>query len=62
METRQILFDPVNVGLFGVAGVMLDSDGVAHLVQEFFGAAFHILFSEDLHERSKDRIICISRL
>lgn len=25
-------FDPVNISLFGVAGVMLDSDGVAHLV------------------------------
>ena len=56
---RGYFFDPVNVRVCGVAGVMLDSDGVAHLVLEFF-AAFHILFSEDLHERSKDRIICIS--
>ena len=48
-----IFFDPVNIRLFGVAGVMLDSDGVAHLVQEFFGAAFHVLCSKDSHERSK---------
>jgi hypothetical protein len=59
---EDIFIDPVNVRLFGVAGVMLDSDGVARLVQEFLGAAFHILFSDDFHERSKDRIICISRL
>lgn len=30
-------FDPVNIRLFGVAGVMLNSDGVAKLVQEFLG-------------------------
>jgi hypothetical protein len=58
---EDIFFDPVNIRLFGVAGVMLDSDGVAHLVQEFFGAAFHVLCSKDMHERSKDRIISISR-
>ena len=34
---EDIFFDPVNIRLFGVAGVMLDSDGVAHLDQEFFG-------------------------
>jgi len=49
-------FDPVNIHLFGVAGLMLGSDGVAYLVQKFFGAAFHVLYSEDLHERKKDRI------
>ncbi len=27
---------PVNVRLFGVAGEVLDPDGVAHLVQQFF--------------------------
>ena len=68
-ENRRLWKDPVLVSDVGgkaiviqVAGVMLDSDGVAHLVQEFFGAAFHILFSEDLHERSKDRIISIRTL
>jgi hypothetical protein len=55
-------FDPVNVYLFGIAGVTFDSDDVAHLVQEFFGAAFHVLYSKDLFERSKDRIIIFSRL
>ena len=59
---ENIFFDPVNIRLFVVAGVMPDLDGVAHMVQEFFGAAFHILFSEDLHERSKDRIISIRTL
>lgn len=59
---EDIFFDPINLSLFGVAGVMLDSDRVAHLVQEFFGAAFHVLCSKGLHERSKDRIISISRL
>ena len=39
---EDIFFDPVNIRLLGVAGVMLDSDGVAHLVQEFLRAAFHI--------------------
>jgi mannose-6-phosphate isomerase-like protein (cupin superfamily) len=33
--------------------------GVAHLVKEFFGAAFLVLYSEDLHERSKDQIYFI---
>jgi hypothetical protein len=46
----------------GVASVMLDSDGAAHLVQEFFGAAFHVLTCEDLHGRSEDRIINNRRL
>ena len=45
--------------LFGFACVMLDADGVAHLVQEFFGAAFNVVCSEDLHERSKVRIYYI---
>jgi len=58
MEEDQF-FDPVDIRLFGVAGVMLDSDGVAHLAQEFFGVAFYFLYSEDLRERSKDRIYCI---
>jgi hypothetical protein len=31
------LFNPVNVSLFGVAGVIFNSDGVAHLVREFLG-------------------------
>jgi hypothetical protein len=35
---EDILFDPINIRLFGVAGVILYSDGAAHLVQEFFGA------------------------
>ena len=52
-----LFFDPVNIRLFGVAGGRLDPDEVAHLVQEYFGAAFHVLCSKDLHERSKDRII-----
>ena len=56
MMEEDKFFDPVNIRLSGVAGLMLDSDGVAHLVQEFFGAAIHVLYSEDLHERSKDRI------
>ena len=29
---EDIFFDPVNIRLFGVAGVMLDLDGVVHLV------------------------------
>ncbi len=37
---RMALIDPVKVG-FIVVGVMLDSDGVAQMVQEFFGAPFH---------------------
>ena len=44
-ENRRLWKDPVLVSDVGgkaiviqVAGVMLDSDGVAHLVQEFFGA------------------------
>jgi hypothetical protein len=59
---EDIFFDPVNIRLFGVVGVMLDSDDVAHLVQEFFGAAFHIFCSKIMYERSMDRIISISRL
>jgi hypothetical protein len=59
MMEEDKLFAPVNIRLYGVAGVMLDSDGVAHLVQEFFGAAFHVLYSEDLDERSKDLIYYI---
>lgn len=35
MEEDRFL-GPVNIRLFGVAGVMPDSDGVAHLIQEFF--------------------------
>jgi hypothetical protein len=34
---EDIFSDPVNIRLFGVAGVMLDSDGTAHLVYEFLG-------------------------
>ncbi len=56
MMEEDKFFDPVNIRFFGVASVMFDPDGVAHLVQEFFGAAFHVLYPEDLHERSKDRI------
>ena len=42
MPFRQILCedifsDPINVGLFGIAGVMLDSDGVMQLSRSFFG-------------------------
>ncbi|PKO13754.1 MAG: hypothetical protein CVU39_17155 [Chloroflexi bacterium HGW-Chloroflexi-10] len=59
---KGIFFDPVNIRLFGVACVMLDTDGVAHLVQEFFWAAFHILCYKDLHEKSKDHMINITRL
>ena len=59
---EDIFLDPINVCLFGVAGVMLDSHGVAHLVHEIFGAAFHVLCSENLYGRSKDRIIPIDRL
>ena len=40
MMEEDKFFDPVNIRLFAVAGVMLDSDGVAHLVQEFFGRLF----------------------
>ncbi len=29
---------------------------IIHLVQEFLGAAFHVLYSGDLHERTTDRI------
>jgi hypothetical protein len=29
---KEKFFDPLNVSLFGVAGAMLDPDGVAHLV------------------------------
>ena len=42
---EDIFFDLVNVCLFGVAGVLIDSDGGIHLVEVFFGAAFHILCS-----------------
>lgn len=38
---EDIFSDPVNAGLFGIAGVMLDWDGVTHLVEEFYGTAFH---------------------
>jgi hypothetical protein len=34
---EDIFSDPVNVGLFGITGVILDSDAVPDLVQEFFG-------------------------
>jgi hypothetical protein len=36
--------------------------GTTHLIHDSIGEAFHILFSEDLLERSKDRIIIFSRL
>jgi len=55
-------FDPVNVSLFDIAGLMFDSAGVPHLVQQLFGAALHILYSQGLLERSQDRIIIFSRL
>jgi len=59
MMDEDIYFHPVNIRLFGVAGVMHDSDDISHLAQEFIGAAFYVLYSEDLHERSKDRIYYI---
>ena len=32
--------DPVHVGLFGADGIVLELDGIAHLIQEFLGALF----------------------
>ena len=43
---EDLFFAPVNIRLFGDAGVMLDSDGVTHLVQEFFWGDFPWLCSE----------------
>lgn len=34
---EDVAFDPVFVGLFGAVGVVFESDGVTHLVEEFAG-------------------------
>lgn len=34
--------------MFGVAGVMLDVDGVAHMVYEFLGVVFSYLILREL--------------
>ncbi|GAP40876.1 hypothetical protein ATC1_13858 [Flexilinea flocculi] len=42
---ENIFLDPINVCEFGVDGVMLDVDGVAHIVYEFVGVVFSIFYS-----------------
>jgi len=34
-------FDPIDVGVFGAAGIMFDADGGAELVEEFRGFSGH---------------------
>ena len=35
---EDVTFDPLDISLFSVNGVMFSSQGVTHLVQQFFGA------------------------
>ena len=39
---QNVALDPGDVGGFGADGVMLEADGVTDLVQELFGAGFHL--------------------
>jgi len=48
-------FDPVDVGLFGADGVLFFSDGVADLVEQFFG----FVYSEVLRQLCNERGWCI---
>jgi hypothetical protein len=38
---KDVTFGPVNVGVFGAAGIMFDADGGAELVEEFGGFGGH---------------------
>jgi hypothetical protein len=40
---KDMLFDPMYVGLFDITDVVLESDRITHLVKVFFGAVLHIL-------------------
>ena len=37
---KDVALDPVDVGLLGADRVMLEADGVANLIQKFFGVLF----------------------
>lgn len=38
---QDVASDPGHVGLFGADRIVLEADGITHLVQEFLGAGFH---------------------
>jgi hypothetical protein len=47
-----VALDPVDVGLLGADRVMLEADGVANLIQKFFGVLFrHRPFPPDLTKK-----------
>lgn len=39
---KDVAFDPVDVGLFGADGVVLEADDVAHLIKQFLGTMCHL--------------------
>ena len=61
-DLAQVLAQVIQPAGNRAAHLLLASDGVAHLFEEFLGAAFHILCSEDLHQRSLDCIISVRRI
>ena len=38
---KDVAFDPVDVGLLGADGVVLQADDVANLIEQFLGTLFH---------------------
>ena len=44
---KDVSFDPIQIDIFGVDGIMLSLENFVHLVEEFFGRLFvlHYLFA-----------------
>lgn len=40
MENDEVL-DPIHIGLFCAVGIMFCTDGLADLIQQFWGSRFH---------------------
>jgi hypothetical protein len=43
---KDVAANPLHIGFFGAARVMLDANGIAHLVKELFGWSLHRLSRE----------------